>query len=661
MSTDSPTQFRRNVSPKYETGEDGRPNIPPPITSDIHVLLSQPNEYETDSGTIEQHDKVVDQRFPLLTWIRTIERNTDNSSYSSMPSASPASLIGYMQVLTSAFYYFNDFCHSMAPSPYAHAVNNDSRYSTFFEALLDCNVPGILAPEFSQWQTTFDPISGTYRQVTSLAATSFAHDFGRQFPASIFFALHNLQASLPPNAGSNILRSRFWTQVITTLTMDGVNYSLTPSHYFGYLSLESRTANAYPNWLNQAVDTLLTTNHIRTTFGTVTIRRLPLEPMALANLNQYNPYLYLTGFTELNDLPLRLTMQNLSSWIKTTFPSAQPLRNYVQRGSGPQIQHLVFRTALPTWHTQAVPPQSTLEPSGKPNFFEVDVHTNTKSRTQFSEFIHFCPSDPPTPPTTGSSTATDVDEGELQDDANTGAQLVQLVKRASKTHPKPDNPALYRSFDPHTMNTPNCRIVSGQDEIIPSSYSKILTSGILIETNDISMIGLPTPNPNRPLHMENTRFTLGSILIEHTRNAFTGDDLHFYIRRVELQAHRLHSQLFVRGPSHRLLIPTFLRGFVEHGPARTDDNSGDASLGTFLPGSGILNYARRALDVLNVFSRPQDDSDDYLPTGELVVWSSYRYRPKMKQSTVFILPTMDHIIGINRKELTSRHLATRLF
>jgi hypothetical protein len=166
--------IRRNISPKYETGDDGRPIIPPMVTPDLHTRLANPHQYETDPGTNEVLHNVIDFRFPLIAWITTISTNLDISSFSSSPAASPQSLLGYCFSLVVAFNWFSDICHNLAPSQYAQTLlDTRSSFVSFVEDMLDLNVPSFMVPELLQWQTVFAEFAATLRRITCFDTADF--------------------------------------------------------------------------------------------------------------------------------------------------------------------------------------------------------------------------------------------------------------------------------------------------------------------------------------------------------------------------------------------------------------------------------------------------------------------------------------------------------
>jgi hypothetical protein len=646
--------IRQNIAPRYETGEDGRPIIPPPVTTDLHTRLANPNNYETDTGSLLSLHRTPDFRFPLLAWIHSISFSLQASAFATDPSASPASLTGYCLSLAYALLYFFDSAHQMTPSRTAmNVINGDQNFLNFLEHMLDLNVPSFMVPELLKWQTIFVNLASNLRLVTTLGLSPFLHDFGRQFPSSTFFALHNIQATLSARTDYSQLAAHFYSAVIATANIGTVNdVPVTPAMMFGTARRTTdNTTQLYRNWMSQAVDLLLAPNAIRSTFGTVTIRRLPLVYPALADLTSYNSYKYLTSWSTDNDLPLREIHASLSAWIKTTFPSSQPLRNFAQIGSSPAVSYLSFRTALPTWHTYKSPTQSE---------FPTDLVTPTspvRTSTQFATDIRFCGQRNAVSNTTGGNVFL-VAPGQDLDNAPAGSERIDFVDATQTTAPADQGDLNRRHFDSRTMVTPFARIINS-DEVVPSSYGPILTSGFITETNSVSMIGIPTPNPNLPLHTQNTRFIHGAIRQESIRTAVTSDNQPFFIRRTNFSRSLQPSQLFVYGPTDRLRLPRFYQGNVEGTATATDNNSGFAQLAKFFPGTWINRNARRAMDVLNVFSFTLGNTARFIPDEEIVMWSSFRYYDNESGNTYW-LPTLEHMSGLFYKEVTTVHPAVRI-
>lgn len=650
------SQLRRNITPRYETGDDGRPIIPPMITPDLHTRLANPHQYETDPGPNEVIHNIVDFRFPLIAWITTISTNLDISAFSSDPAASPQSLLGYCFSLVVAFNWFSDICHNLAPSQYAQTLL-DSRQSfvSFLEDMLDLYVPSFMVPEIMQWQSIFSEYAQTLRRITCFDTADFPHDFGRHLPTSLFFGLHNQLASIAARSTYSEIAKKYYSSTVATVTIHGNPVNLTPANYF---AAAIRTATPgintfFRNWLNQSFDVLLAPNSVRTTFGTVTIRRLPLDPVAVTDFADYNPYTFLMSWTHGNDLPLREIFSSLSDWTKTTYTSAQPLRNFIQVGSRPLIQYLSFRTALPTWHTQTTPTHSEYGNEDHP-FFD-----RPGSADLFATMISFA-TDRPQMPRTPDARNILVAPGRDLDPLPEGSSRIDLVRPTPSTAPAdPANDESYSaSFDPTTMTLPRARLLSST-ELAPASFGPILTSGLLVETNSISLIGLPVPNPNHSLFKDNSRFCLGGIKLTMTKNAFTGTNEVFWIKKISHGNPTDTTQFFAYGPSHRMYVPRFLQGIVNIGQNATNANSGLAWLARFFPGSWILDNSRRAMDALNYYGESADNKTRYIPDNEIVFWSSFRYRHPTTRE-VFVLPTLEHLTGTQYRMVTSSHPAERI-
>nr|UDL14378.1 MAG: putative coat protein [Alphapartitivirus sp.] len=649
--------LRRNITPRYETGDDGRPIIPPMITPDLHTRLANPHQYETDPGPQEVLHNVIDFRFPMIAWIITIMTNLDISAFSSNPAASPQSLLGYCFSLVVAFNWFSDVCHNLAPSRYAQSLMDANQtFVNFVEDMLDLNVPSFMAPELLQWQSIFSQFAPTLRRITCFDTADFPHDFGRHFPSTIFFGLHNQLASIAARSTYSEIAKLFYSSTVATVTVAGNAIDLTPANYFA-ASFRTGTTAPYGtaffrNWLNQTVDLLLAPNSVRTAFGTVTIRRLQLDTISYTDFDAYNPYTFLMSWNHQNDLPLRSIFSELSDWTKKTFPSAQPLRNYIQTGSRPLVQYLSFRTVLPTWHTQITPAKADY--GNEDHIF----FATSMTAADFASRIAFC-ADRSALPNAPDANNILVAPGRDLETPPTGSTRIDLVRPTPSTAPAdPANSTIKRSFNTNDMYLAHCRLIQSS-ELAPASFGPILTSGLLIEVNSISMIGFPTPSPNRPLHLDNSRYCLGGIRLSNTKTAFTGTGEVFFVKRTNLGRPRDTTQFFAYGPSFRMMMPRFLQGIVQTGRNATDANSGIAWLARFFPGAWIYDNVRRAMDTLNYFGQQIDSQNNFIPDNEIVFWSSFRYRhPRTRE--VYTMPSLEHLTGTQFRMVTSSHPAERI-
>jgi len=185
-----------------------------------------------------------------------------------------------------ALLYFADSVQRPAMSQASARIFNNNQFAAFFDLLLDLPVPIFATHEFDSLRAFLDPLALNLMFTPSLALSEFLLDFGRHFPAAIFYQLHNLQASLPANASPSLVLRRFYRLTVAQVTFDNgaTQVNVNPAMFFGLFHPDAANPNRiYRNWLNIFVNRIVTSQAIRPVFTAPTIGPLPVSPVAFAN------------------------------------------------------------------------------------------------------------------------------------------------------------------------------------------------------------------------------------------------------------------------------------------------------------------------------------------------------------------------------------------
>lgn len=640
------------------TSTQGAPPIPAYAGPDIIQTINASGNVSQDDGAPTTIDVVPDMRFHLISWIYSIQNGLTASDYQASPFASPASVLAYTITMMIGLLYFGDSISRHAMSPAAAAVFNNNNFAQFFELLLDLPVPIFAQHEFSSLMYFLDPLALNLMFTPNLGLSEFLLDFGRHFPAAIFFQLHNLQASLPANASPSLVLRRFYQLTVANVTFDNgaTQIPVTPSMYFGlYHPAAAPNANrTYRNWLNIMVNRIITSQAIRPVFTAPTIGPLPVAPVAFANNAAFNAYTYLAGISQENIAPMTQAVRSIGNFITKVFPTSKPLRAYTQAGSESITRHLIFDYPVPTWTTDG----TQIPDAAFPN----DNLPQSASHNVFATLIAFAtaPANPATAPDGASNFFNAAQLVAADPPVNENfARRAHIINNAAPPAGTVDPInwiANYSDANPHLrdLSQPACLIF---DPFVSSTahLAVVMTSGIIIEEGSLSSVSVPLQRPESLLFSTNAHHINGAIPFSAVNNAILGPtDFHF--RPVRQPQWPAIAQAFTLGLIGQLRIPV-----LRHGIVQTDVSTGMTRANSRpFPGSTNVSHNRFIGAALNYFGLTVGTATpDHFPS--IKMWSSYRYESQVANSNLrYMLPSLRPIFGTRSRTTGSLHPATRI-
>jgi hypothetical protein len=630
---------------------DGSTPLPANPGHDVINVINASGNVSSDDGAQTILDVVPDMRFPLITWIYSIEHAIPASAYNTSPHASPASILGYTIIMFTGLLLFNDLCLRPHPSMEAQQIMNDHVMSMFFELLLDMPVPGFAENEFVANQYFKDPLATNLFVCPDLAGSNFLFDFGRLFPASIFLHLHNLMGSLPANVSPSNLLHMFYSQVVATVNFGTVaqpnNVNVTPSMFFGATVTANAATTRYSNWLNSRVEHLVTGLAIRPVFTAPTIGLLPIRTPAIADNNVFNAYTFLTGFRHSNVNSLLQFVRSLGQFVKQTFPNSRPLRNYTQAGSEDAVAHLIFKATIPTWTTS--PGLAALAANAASTVFVPG--TAPQSHDEFANDTNFFVTRPDVT-TAPDGTNNFVNAVRTRAEANAPAQpwWIQVTENAAPPANTADPVPWLTNSETNSLSVPRCLIFCPITAVVNSTARTIL-SGHVIEINDTSAVFVPLSRPDMPLHTTNATLISGAVPISLLPSALNNAHSR-YIENVPVFSHLTIPQGLFRGAFSQVRIPYMRQGVVELlGRALSGYHN-------FFNGAIHASHTRRPADVWNVFALALG-TDTAISPDNITFWSSYRYFDEQSQRWMAI-PTLRPIFGTRARHFGSEHPSIRI-
>jgi hypothetical protein len=636
-------------APPVQIGEDGRPVVPTPIVPDVITRLAPDTNTVTDSGSSVTLDVIADNRDPHVSWIYSISHSIENSAYARSPVASPASLMAYTSLMYTALMFYIDGYLRPVPSQHASAILNNQDMLLVFQALLDLAVPSFAAPSFEAMMPHFDELAENLMYFGSYASASLAHDYGRIIPLTMYTTLHNLLAVLPTNTSYPILAFSYYTSVIAELTVNATNVNITPAHLSAALFSDGTDTRRYHNWFERSLDSLITANAIRVVNATATVSRLFFHRPAQYTTAQgeFNPYLFAIGYNFDNREAILQLAASLNEFTHSILPSSRPLRAFTQFGTQEIVRHLSFDSVLPTWHTLAVPDNTQSPTDAQKNLF--NGVTAPRTPTQFATAISFLVARP-APAATTTPPSVPVIRGEQPAAPNDQDVMIQLVTRTAADPPALSDLVRLFNAERHT----NARaLIFDPATSARSHLAAVMISGKKIETNDISLVGMPTPHAAQPLGPQNSQHVLGAIPIVKTVNS--GSQSPTVVRRRNWTLTPRTVQLFAQGAAQFLSIPNFRPGLVTPVTAVTPPGT---HVQPFLPGVTLFNQITNARDGINVFTATLG-AVPAVPDEYYRIWSSYRYYDR-ESRIWYVLPTLRHIYGSRARLSGTQHLSLRL-
>lgn len=125
-------------------------------------------------------------------------------------------------------YLYNDLVNRNEPSNSAQPFLEKHHWKHFYESCLEFSVPPDTERLLYKLSAKTDPSRPNCQYVPTLAAFLFDHDFGRAFPAALFFRIHDILSQI---------RQKSDPDSIIKLLMDSpiidVNGIYTISNYLG--------------------------------------------------------------------------------------------------------------------------------------------------------------------------------------------------------------------------------------------------------------------------------------------------------------------------------------------------------------------------------------------------------------------------------------------
>lgn len=573
--------------------------------------------YRTDSGPSATIDVIPDFRYITIQLVEHSIKIYQQIAQLSVPTVTPASLLAYFLDCIYTYGTVNDaWMIRECTSYYGNKLLDD--HQAMQSLFLACHsaVPPFLRDIIRQLEFTFDPRRPNLAYIYSFAAYSFPHDSGRIYPIHMFLALHNIIAE----AGPDDTEATLWTRWLSYVVIRTATETITVGHLIG----GAYDDNLFENFVTKSFHKLLSP-----IASTGSKARPVLEPFDFIITEQpafdlINPYIYLLGNEKLQ-LNTFMNFRNLlRSQVYELFPDCIPIWQLYGLESGSTIMnHCYTSTSVPTFHALPIKLTSCSQTTTMFNFKE-------KLKFKCTYACKEAPLEQYTMPA-----------------ANTYTQDLYLVGPDDLV---PPDALLSSSLDP---DDEQWIIYSPWSPGKASTYYP-LTSGLIIETNELDGTHVPMPALENSIHDENSHFLESAVPLKAvvTRNDYDGTKPHM-IRKRKPEARHETKVSFSKYDMTVHQIPEY--------------TSVVSDLVNPLPGFTIhtgLTDPKKATTKISFNGNAKDSKHpphDEFPY-KLYTWSSYRWISKQHSSVAqfidftYMLTNFRTIYGTFPQTMTSEPL-----
>lgn len=245
------------------------------------------------------------------------------------PKVSVYTLVAYELHLIYIWFLLHDLYVAPLDCSYANDLISDKIFSDHLEFCLDLPVPQPVINVISYWSTTCLENQANIWLTPSFNNFLLQTHFGRSFPTTILFAMHNTIATNSANAKNPDLLYEFATTALFNVkefvpnpfdtTPAKRSRTFTPNHFFSLITPDATLA-AKPaplaNKINQILLAFASFDSIKGLKAASPYANIPLAAPKFIETNGFlNPYIMLTALTTKNTSELTTVYRAVSSVI----------------------------------------------------------------------------------------------------------------------------------------------------------------------------------------------------------------------------------------------------------------------------------------------------------------------------------------------------------
>lgn len=504
------------------------------------------------------------------------------------------------------------------PSHHAASFDQVDYKRRFLDYLRDLPVPQFMQPIVNQLVPAADELRPHIWFVPSPAGYSFRHHFGRLFPMSIFFTLHNVIAESPGNSPRHEIIAELLSRPlfkIENFYPDTASFTGSIGHYFSFGFKHNETVSYYDSRLYQSFSSLF--NPVlfrdyqrRRTLATVSITSKTFES------ESHNAFDFMFGSSPNNCSEMSVIFDAISRAMKGSIPISGTLTDTFKNTSGSKIMsHGYSEHSLPTFTS------STLYPPMSRENLPVSIEPS-----EFAKHISFLnkPS---------SAAATDIPQPSAKCDTDESHKTTlshvswpfNLLSATKATTPKPNPDADFVIFNEKMHLYPKVQVLNYPDASTVDAW-KVTAFGMVIEAFELDASTVAFPSIHIPNGVENSWFADSAIPLRYVSPAFRFGSLTDRSPQVLKRTNPVRS---TRHPAASLLVNR--TQVLLAGPAASvatpiiDSTLPGLTLSTM---NTIMHKTLRFIGFNTVDARDHSSNADSIPgvtEGSLLVWSPYTY------------------------------------
>lgn len=577
-----------------EEDESADLNTPPQpeIPNDIAKAMKLEKLAITDVGPHVTIDVMPDFRALLLQLVDHSVKTFKQIEQLRLPGLTPATILAScLQSIYSYGAMADAWMIRETSSRYGRNFIDDVQNEQYLTLIGWNLLPPFLKSIMIGLQYTFDPRRKNVAFIYSFAAFSFRHDFGRVFPIGMFITLHNLMAEHMHEETAD----QIWRRWINTTVVNNRNDNTVVS--VGNIIGGGFNGHITDNYLTKKLRTLLNPVMVSAREQQKVLKTFEIEPFNTnsANNNDINPYEYLLSATDENISTMMSFTNEMHLIFQNQFTGSTNLGSQFGTESGTQLMnHYYTSYSLPTFHT------STVSLIDKPV---------VKTQQNFAAHLKFFPE-------------YKVSSKKIQDVQRAPSSLE--ITRSLYLHNTNQNYHLtfanrFISFSTNKHVTPEIIVMSPWNTGVSSLYYPI-TTGLVIESNEIDGFHVPSPNLDLSIHDENSWFLNSAIPLNLCLKAskLNGDyTIQSRARNTDSTDYTKCNHSIFDMSSHRL--PAF--------PSTVADANTNGLLNSFTPIPDVSNagYASNTIAYKrSSLLKPNDYIKNDIP-HHILAWSSYRW------------------------------------
>lgn len=467
----------------------------PTISDDIANAMHLDRIANTDVGPHITIDVQPDFRNILIQLIDHSVKIFRMMQQYEVPGVTPATILAYQ--LQSIYLYgtiADTWLIREVTSKYGKDFINNEEYNQYLHLASWNIVPPHLETILDGLQFTFDPRRKNVAFIYSFAAFNFKHDFGRTFPIHMFIILHNIITRRMKDSTAD----EIWLEWLRSPIIRNDESTVYVGNIIGALYND----NIVENYLTKKLKSLLTPVMVTRRMQKQYLKEFDIEPLQFPDdgIECTNPYAYLLGASNENIATLMSFTNEFRAFFCQAFKKHTLLGALYGKESGTSLMnHYYTQSQIPTFHMMEIKMEDKPKMQTTSSFATTLKYKNHDYQDSWTEFLP------------------------LEDvDSYTKSIMLYEDKKPSKTSKHNER---LQSVNVNRDSKPDILIMSPWNTGISSLYFPV-TTGLVIESEEIDGFHIPSPNIEISLHDDNSSILNSALLMKMTKPSYEFDGEH---------------------------------------------------------------------------------------------------------------------------------------